>query len=85
MSRLTRKRERQWARYANHYEPTSHPAVGGRSFLRTVWRGIYRQDSGAYKYIRRQAKQRPQPIALQETPGQWVARVAPHWLPDSAP
>jgi hypothetical protein len=56
MSRLTRKRARQWARYANHYEPTSHPAVGGASFLRTILRGMYHQDPRAYAFIRRQAK-----------------------------
>lgn len=66
MSRLTRKRARQWARYVNHYEPTSYPAVGGSSFIRVIWRGMYRQDPGTYKYIRRQAKRRAEPRRREE-------------------
>jgi hypothetical protein len=56
MSRLTRKRARQWARYVNRYESISHPAIGGSSFLRVIWRGMYRQDPATYKYIRRQVR-----------------------------
>jgi hypothetical protein len=54
MSRLTRKRERQWARYVNHYASVQNPVIGGKSFLRVVWRGL-RRKGHSYKYIRRQA------------------------------
>lgn len=70
MSRVTKNRARQWARYVNHYEHTSHPAVGGNSFLRVIWRGMCRQDPGTYKHIRRQAKHRSPVTAPKPTDGE---------------
>lgn len=56
MSRLERKRARQWARYVNRYAHMDMTYIGGVALSRTLWDGMLSNGASPYKYIRRQAK-----------------------------